>query len=188
MRIWLKIADCSDDRIWKGHLGAPTLRMEARLKFQRRRQTVMGTQMARQMTPALLLACHFMLVLSPHPVGAQSPSTDSTPRSTDIQNSNESLAELRPSAVRPAPDAPILAGWDDGFFLRSVDKHFNLRITGQIQEAIRCALRPVRPRRMGIGRPPVASARGGCRLRAWSRPPGRSQPLRLRGHRADAGL
>src|SRR5258708_5667857 len=28
---------------------------------------------------------------------------------------------------------PILAGWDNGFFLRSEDKQFNLRITGQIQ-------------------------------------------------------
>lgn len=37
-------------------------------------------------------------------------------------------------AIEPAK-APILAGWDEnaGFFLRSADRDFNLRITGQIQ-------------------------------------------------------
>jgi phosphate-selective porin OprO/OprP len=35
--------------------------------------------------------------------------------------------------TRPGEKAPFFAGWDNGFFLRSPDKDFNLRITGQIQ-------------------------------------------------------
>jgi phosphate-selective porin OprO/OprP len=44
-----------------------------------------------------------------------------------------------PPAVLPVPTptdpgkSPILAGWDNGFFLRSPDQQFQLRITGQIQ-------------------------------------------------------
>src|SRR5437879_4422638 len=34
----------------------------------------------------------------------------------------------------------VVAGWDDGFFLRSEDKTFNLRITGQIQADYRAFL------------------------------------------------
>src|SRR6267378_3667544 len=34
----------------------------------------------------------------------------------------------------------ILAGWDKGFFLRSADKAFDLRITGQIQADYRAFL------------------------------------------------
>jgi phosphate-selective porin OprO/OprP len=52
------------------------------------------------------------------------------------------------TATRPDPEkekdkptkAPVVAGWDDGFFLRSEDKAFNLRITGQIQADYRAFL------------------------------------------------
>jgi phosphate-selective porin OprO/OprP len=42
------------------------------------------------------------------------------------------------------PEAsPMLAGWQDGFFLKSADESFVLRITGQLQEDFRGYLNPV---------------------------------------------
>jgi phosphate-selective porin OprO and OprP len=35
--------------------------------------------------------------------------------------------------TRPGESVPFFAGWDNGFFLRSPDGNFNLRLTGQIQ-------------------------------------------------------
>ena len=69
------------------------------------------------------------------------PSDDSTP--TQLPATGEKAD--RPTESAPAPDkgapdsktgAPV-AGWGDGFFLRSADKKFNLRITGQIQTDFR---------------------------------------------------
>src|SRR5438128_1016570 len=33
----------------------------------------------------------------------------------------------------PAAKAPAVAGWDEMFYLRSADKRFSLRFTGQVQ-------------------------------------------------------
>jgi phosphate-selective porin OprO/OprP len=57
--------------------------------------------------------------------GIKSPSMDSSDKNAAIDG------EQKPAAV---------AGWDDGFFLRSDDRRFNLRITGQIQADYRTFL------------------------------------------------
>ena len=63
-------------------------------------------------------------------------------------------APTSPAAAAPLPTAaaspsegvadagPRLAGWDNGFFLRSADKQFLLRITGQIQADYRSFATP----------------------------------------------
>src|SRR5437879_581048 len=39
----------------------------------------------------------------------------------------------QPSEGKALSAGPILAGWDDGFYLRSQDQTFSLRLTGQLQ-------------------------------------------------------
>jgi phosphate-selective porin OprO/OprP len=39
----------------------------------------------------------------------------------------------RPPRTESATEPAVLAGWDDGFYLRSPDRRFSLRVTGQLQ-------------------------------------------------------
>ena len=65
---------------------------------------------------------------------AQAPVPDSLPA--------PSTAEATPPADtgKDAAAKPAFTGWDDGFILRSPDKKFSLRITGQIQTDYRGSL------------------------------------------------
>ena len=78
------------------------------------------------------------LLLAPS-LCAQPPTLPVPP--VNLPSIDTSAAPQAPSGV-PASDkvekssAPF-AGWDDGFYLRSADKKFNLRITGQIQTDFR---------------------------------------------------
>jgi phosphate-selective porin OprO/OprP len=47
-----------------------------------------------------------------------------------------------PAAKKDAKPAPPVAGWDDMFYLRSADKRFSLRFTGQVQADYRDYLNP----------------------------------------------
>ncbi len=50
------------------------------------------------------------------------------------------IVEATPKAI--AATSPPFFGWDDGFFLRSADKQFSLRITGQLQADYRWYVNP----------------------------------------------
>ncbi|HEV3146584.1 MAG TPA: porin [Gemmataceae bacterium] len=62
---------------------------------------------------------------------AQYPATPAEPK-VEIDPPSDAPAP-RPAGASDAAKPPAVAGWDNGFFLRSADKRFQLRITGQIQ-------------------------------------------------------
>lgn len=61
-----------------------------------------------------------------------------------VRELEEAVRRLEEAKVPPvAENSPILAGWDNGFFLRSADGLHQLRITGQIQADYRGYLNDV---------------------------------------------
>lgn len=76
------------------------------------------------------------------PLGAQQPATVEPAESKSLL-SLEAVAGPEPAAkAEAAPKATPVAGWDDMFFLRSADKRFSLRFTGQLQADYRNYLDP----------------------------------------------
>lgn len=70
----------------------------------------------------------------PPPAGAAAPAADPKPAAEGAKPEAKAGDAAKPAA--PA------AGWDDQFFLRSADKRFSLRITGQVQGDYRAYLDP----------------------------------------------
>src|SRR5262249_2975571 len=69
--------------------------------------------------------------LPPPPPAAPPPSADSPRRDVpEVKAGGEGKSSSDDKTVSAGP---ILAGWDNGFFLRSKDENFSLRLTGQLQ-------------------------------------------------------
>ena len=59
-------------------------------------------------------------------------------RVRELEEAVRRLGEAKAGPVAAnSPKAPVLAGWDNGFILRSPDDQFKLRITGQLQSDYR---------------------------------------------------
>ncbi len=65
---------------------------------------------------------------------ANRPASSQEDPGADLERRVAELERRLAQSAAPTPSSPpILAGWQDGFFLQSADKSFSLRITGQLE-------------------------------------------------------
>jgi hypothetical protein len=95
---------------------------------------------------ALTLALLLALAASAQPpamLPEAAPGGEPTPNAQPATPAADAKAE-EPKAdpAAPAPKSTPVAGWDDMFYLRSPDRRFMLRFTGQVQADYRDVLNP----------------------------------------------
>ena len=75
--------------------------------------------------------------MSGAPLPAQEFATGDRPLEERVRDLEATIKKLEgpatPLVAEPTKPAPVLAGWDNGFILRSPDQDFQLRLTGQLQ-------------------------------------------------------
>lgn len=82
--------------------------------------------------PALLVLCIFTGSVPAQPAPTVWTQADAAPSGLPQPAARPPLTDQSESKSESST-SPITAGWDNGFFIRSPDKQFELRITGQLQ-------------------------------------------------------